>query len=661
MLPPGELPSLGKMLLISLVATGPFCPISGALFGVCWALHRRQEGHPPLGIYLGEALGAAAGGLVYYFIFLPYLSVFTTIWLTSGVMLLISGRWPRPGRPTSRLGGWYWAWLAIAGLMVTGAMCGSRLDQMSRRWLWGGGLLAVHDSPYHNIVVVKKAHQVSVFTNGLWWFSEPGRLSAEHAAHLPLLQHPHPRTILVLGGGVAGLLEELFKHPDLQRVDYVEADPAVVSFLAPHLSPATRASLGHPRLRRFHRDPGAHLRATDTRYDVILMNMGDPITAQMNRFYTREFFALAAQRLLPGGIFSFAVSGGESMLGPSQARFLGALNNTLRRVFPQTLLYPGDQVRFFATDGRGELVADAAILAKRITRRGLRLLHVREDALQVALSPFRRSYLSALVEAAPMANINRDFHPICYLHTLMMWATQWHTALQRFLNLLVGFTLGRLWGLMAMAGLMLLAIFWTGRRKFRLAVGASVFVSGAVEMVVQVVLLLGFQIIAGAVYRQLALIIALFMTGLAVGAGWISHGTPLPAAPQGQHGQGRFIRAQALVCLLPLAAVLLLRLMQGAFGQMLPPAAVGWLFAGFGLMTGIIGGRHFALAVRVMAGTGVAVERIGGGLYALDLAGAAAGALTATLFLIPVYGIINSLIFLSVVSAIGLLALLRPP
>ena len=34
-LPAGELPSIGKMLLISVAATGLFCPVSGALFGIC--------------------------------------------------------------------------------------------------------------------------------------------------------------------------------------------------------------------------------------------------------------------------------------------------------------------------------------------------------------------------------------------------------------------------------------------------------------------------------------------------------------------------------------------------------------------------------------------------------------------------------------------------
>jgi hypothetical protein len=62
-----------------------------------------------------------------------------------------------------------------------------------------------------------------------------------------------------------------------------------------------------------------------------------------------------------------------------------------------------------------------------------------------------------------------------------------------------------------------------------------------------------------------------------------------------------------------------------------------------------------------MVGTGATLEKIGGGFYALDLAGAAAGVLMATLFIIPIYGIMNTLISLSAISVICLLTLLRQP
>ena len=657
LLPAGELPSIGTMLLISAAVTALFCPLSGALFGTCWAIDRRNKSHPSLAVYLGEALGSAAGGLSFYFLFLSFGSVFTSVWLTAGIALLISGWLFRPWWPIERVRFGHWCWIAVSILIAAGTVFGSLLDQSSRRWQWGPNLSAVHDTAYHNIALVKKGDQLSVFTNGLWLFSEPDRLSAEYGVHLALLQHPDPTTVLVLGGGVAGLLDELLKQPGLISVDYVEPDSEFIDFLAPHLSPATNASFQDRRVRLFHQDSRSFMRRSQARYDVILMNMGDPITAQMNRFYSTEFFHLVKKRLSCGGIFSFAVSGGESMLGPSQARFLGSIKKTLGQVFPDTLVYPGDQMRFFAADRIGVLLSDPAVLANRRDERNLKLTYIRKEILQDALSPLRLDYLNAVLESVPEAAVNRDFYPIGYFHTLMMWAVQWHEGLQEFLLFLAGVKLRWLWVAVAVAGAAAVVFFWTGRSKFTAAVAGSVCASGAVEMVLQVNLLLGFQIIEGFVYRQLALIIAFFMAGLAVGAGWVSRKARYQ--PAGKTLRIRFIGVQAVICMLPFGLMLFFQLMQAEIRHVLTPAAVGWLFSGISLIIGVLGGFHFALAVGVIAAAGVAVEKIGGSFYALDLAGAAAGVLIAAGLIIPIYGIIHTLAFLGMLSAISLVTLLR--
>jgi spermidine synthase len=296
-------------------------------------------------------------------------------------------------------------------------------------------------------------------------------------------------------------------------------------------------------------------------------------------------------------------------------------------------------------------------LANRISERNLQLTYIREDILQNALSPFRLDYLKSILEGATGVAVNKDFFPICYFHNLMMWASQWHAVLQKFLNILVDLEFRWLWAALAIIGVVIVAIFWTGPCKFRVAVAGSIFVSGAIEMVLQVVFLLSFQIIEGFIYRQLALIIAFFMTGLAVGAGWISWKNP--SLPKAKVVQRIFIRVQALVCTLPLGLMLFFPLIHKEIRDFLSPAAMGWLFSGLSLITGIVGGVHFALAVMVMAGTGVALEKIGGGFYALDLAGAAAGVLIAALFILPIYGIMHTLVFLSALGGISLLTLLR--
>ena len=107
--------------------------------------------------------------------------------------------------------------------------------------------------------------------------------------------------------------------------------------------------------------------------------------------------------------------------------------------------------------------------------------------------------------------------------------------------------------------------------------------------------------------------------------------------------------------------MLILPLIHGEVRNFVSSASMGWLFSILSLLTGILGGVHFALAVRVMAASGFALEKIGGRFYALDLAGAAAGVLISTLFIIPIYGIMNTLVFLSTLSAISLLTLFRQP
>ena len=71
------------------------------------------------------------------------------------------------------------------------------------------------------------------------------------------------------------------------------------------------------------------------------------------------------------------------------------------------------------------------------------------------------------------------------------------------------------------------------------------------------------------------------------------------------------------------------------------------------------GGSHFALAVAAVAVSGAPLERIGGRFYALDLSGAAGGVLLAAGIFLPIYGVMNTLYFLSALSAISLFTLFR--
>ncbi len=662
-IPLGELATIGKMVLICLTVPVLICPTAGALFGLCWAY--RQSAAPagasarPLAIYLGEALGAAAGGIAFFFVLLRFATALTAAVVVALVLLSVSGwiLWQRRGDLPSRPARIAWLLAAAASLAVV--LSGSQAEKLSRRWQWGEHLAAARDTPFHNIAVLQHPEQVSVFANGLWLFTQPDPATTELAVDVALLQHPRPRRLLFLGGGLAGQVQEALRHPGIETIDYVEQDPELIQFVEGFLSPGTRASLRDRRVRIHREDAGSFLRRDTGDYDVVFMNVGDPINAQMNRFYTVELFGRIEQRLLPGGFLTFSVPGGGDTIGPAHARLLGSMNSTLGRVFAQVGVLPGERARFFAAREGAPLVLDAGVLAGRIRERRLDLAHVGKDTLQDLMSPLRLDYLASILGELEDSPINRQFSPVCYLHGLMLWAAQWHPVLERAIRTAAGVRPTRLWSGLAAGGVLVVLFFWVGRPRYRAAVGASVLVQGALGMVLQVVLILSFQILAGFAYLQLALIIAFFMAGLAVGT--------LAVAAQRDRWQDRRQAMRWLACLqaglvaFPLLVVLFLSPVSQGLREGLSSAAASWVFSTVSFVAGVLGGAHFSLAALAATAAGARIERVGGYLYAVDLAGAAGGALVAGLFLLPLYGVTSSLLMLSLASLVCLAAILRRP
>ncbi len=85
----------------------------------------------------------------------------------------------------------------------------------------------------------------SVYENGVVLFNVPDPAAAEEAVHYALLEHPSPRSLLLIGGGLNGSIAQALRHPTLERVDYVELDPAILDLAREYfpnewLRPATQ-------------------------------------------------------------------------------------------------------------------------------------------------------------------------------------------------------------------------------------------------------------------------------------------------------------------------------------------------------------------------------------------------------------------------------------
>lgn len=660
--PAGELIGPGLMLVICLSSTSLFCLSSGFFFALAWSVHSggrsdRGGGRSVL-IYLGEALGAAAGGICFYFVFLPHIpalfSAFTVSILLFAAALLMEGR-KHVSLRLSLLVTLLVSSIALSGLYALGPA----LERLSRHWQWGSDPLCVRDTPYNNLSLFEKSGQFTLFANGLWLFSVPDPQTAEYAVHTALLQHPRPRSVLLLGGGVSGLLSEILKHPSIEAVDYVEPDPQVIRLAEDFLPASVTSSIHDPKVRVFNDDAASFIRSNPGTYDIVLLNAGDPLNAELNRFYTVEFYERVRKLLNKGAIFAFGVSSSSDILGTAQARFLRSIYLTLRSVFPYVAVYPGDSARFFASETPGSLVLDPQKVVERIFERKLELSYYREYYIFDYLSPFRLAYIdSVLAQGRPMA-LNRDFSPGCYFSNLVVWSAQLHPLLEKALTTL--FEADRSWFWASLSGLILVLLLFVFIRSPApgFSVSLSVLVMGGAQMTLEIVLILAFQILVGFVYTELALIIALFMAGIALGAAGIERLSAGIVRPR------LFLASvQALFCIYVGGVLKLIYLLQAASQSLVP---LPLIFSVLALVSGIFGGAHFSLAVKTLpAPEGFqpgapeslfAALNTGPTLYALDLAGAAAGALGSSLIVLPLYGLSATMVSMVLLLSASLVTL----
>jgi spermidine synthase len=431
-------------------------------------------------------------------------------------------------------------------------------------------------------------------------------------------------------------------------------DPAILNIAAQYFPGAWEKVQRDPRVRIHALDGRRFLKSTPDSFDVIIVNLPDPHTAQLNRFYTEEFFREAAAKLRPGGILSFQVTSSENYISEELADFLRCLERTLRVVFPEVVAIPGETVHFFAATQPGTLTDDPGELVRRLRARGLRTQYVREYFLPFRMSRDRMLDLELQIEPQPNTPVNRDFAPVAYYFDVALWSTRYHRTSTRWIEALASMRFKRLLGvtLLALAALLPLLWLWPAaaaeektEARARRAAAFAVAAMGFTGLGLEILLLLGFQALYGYVYHELTILVALFMVGMAAGA-WLElrsmRGRRALPARRELLGLAGLQLLAAVSPLLLYGLLVELGRVGTAGGQRL---ASQMLFPALALVAGLLGGFQFLLASRVyFSGPG---KRSPGALYGLDLAGACAGALALSILLIPVYGFLCTAVLMA--------------
>jgi spermidine synthase len=119
--------------------------------------------------------------------------------------------------------------------------------------------------------------------------------------HLPMLLHDNPRKVLVIGLGTGMTLGATSVHPGVEELTLAEIEPSVVG-AARTFGTYNNHVLDNPKLKIIHNDGRNYLLTTKRKYDVITADPIHPWTQGSGYLYTDEYFKIASEHLLPGGI-----------------------------------------------------------------------------------------------------------------------------------------------------------------------------------------------------------------------------------------------------------------------------------------------------------------------------------------------------------------------
>ena len=140
-----------------------------------------------------------------------------------------------------------------------------------------------------------------------------------------------PTRALVIGGGEGATLREILKCPSLQRAVMVDIDDEVVALCRQHLPEMHRGAFDDSRTELRHEDARAYLERTDERFDLIIVDLVEPLEeGPACLLFTKEFYTLLRERLTARG--AITMQAGMTKVGETQ--FFAAVHRTLREVFP---------------------------------------------------------------------------------------------------------------------------------------------------------------------------------------------------------------------------------------------------------------------------------------------------------------------------------------
>ncbi len=597
--PVGALIGVFQIFFGSFVLLVPFCLVSGFLFTfIAKSFSKVRRQNETGAVYGFESIGSVVGGLLSGLLFISVLSSIESLLmlcLLNGAILFLTSLQDKQKRLF---------WLPLVVACAAFVLLFFHPEKRIRSLVYPNQEIEISkDSPHGNIVITRREKMWSVYNNNVLLFDSENFMLNEEAVHFAMLQHSDPEKILLVSGGLSGQITEIQKYKPAW-IDYVEDNRWLLALMKDTLKKMTDENL-----HIFATDPLQFIRKSRQTYDVAILNLPGPSTMQANRFYTLEFHQLLKQKLSSGAVVSFGIQSPPNYLNQEAVDLNSTLFATLKKVFQNVIIIPGEKNYFVASDAPVTYKIAETVQQKGIENRYVNQYYIDDSLLQLRAE----NILSAL---NPAADINQNLKPISYLQQLNYWLSQFK---------------GSYWLMAFVAGITGLFVFFRGNTSSK-----TIFLTGFSASGLEILLLFGLQIFFGNIYLLTSFVFAGFMLGLGVGSFF------------GKSFVGKNYQATTQILIGVFAVVTSVSLFSPEIIK-LPPAIVYFLFLAAIVLIGGLTGFQFSQVSLNRTGS---YAEISGKTYSYDLVGSAFGALAVSIFLVPRIGIFESVLMISFLNIV---------
>ena len=661
----GESIGFLPMLFSSLLVLSAVSILQGALFTYGCRIYSlfSSPGASSVGrVYVYETVGTIIGGVVCTYLLIPYLNSFQAV---TGLALLNFLVCLVLLAPSWRKGLFQKAVLAVLSVLILfsgfslSAGLADKLHHHSIQAQWKNqNVVHYQNSQYGNICVTETEGQYSFFLDGIpnLIIPVPDILSLEEFVHLPLLAHPEPANLLILSGGAGGAINEALKHPSIEAIEYSELDPLLLDLIREFSTPLTESELSNRAVEIQHMDGRLLLRRTRNKYDVILVGVQEPANLQANRFFTREFFSLAKERLNEGGILVLGLPGSLTYVNDELRNLNSCIFNTLASVFAHIRVIPGDGRNIFlSSDSREIAEIDRVQAIERLSQREIGGDAIVPWQIEKKLHSGWQDWLPRFLEGGSQ-KINSDFTPLGVYYSISHWNAVFAPSLRGIYSQIEHINLRSV--VLLFVALLLLYFFFRPRHREFLkgGIALSIITTGFAGMMFDLMIIFAFQSTYGYVFSWIGILVASFMAGAAGGALLIT--TVLERI---RNHLGVFKAIELAIIGFCVAFPIVFLAIPGYLANAEASFFFKTLFLALSFVSGFLTGSQFPLANKLYSSNSKGLSETAGLLYASDLLGGWFGGVLGAVVLLPVLGLVGTCITVGLLKLTSLIVIATQP